>query len=70
MIEKKIMMMDLFTLLRYDITCAINPASISISAMVRVDIVNPDGTTSSETTKDGLEDHLLNGMQQLKNLLV
>jgi hypothetical protein len=49
---------NVFTLLKFDIKDFINPSSIKCSALTRFDITINE-VVSSLTTKDDLEDHLL-----------
>jgi hypothetical protein len=49
----------LFLVLLCDIKGAINPASIIRSPMTRIDVTIEDGSTIDKTTKEGIEEHLL-----------
>jgi hypothetical protein len=49
----------MFSILRFDIKGSINPESIIRSSMSRIDITQKDGSIVAETTKEGIELHLL-----------
>jgi hypothetical protein len=49
----------LFLILRRDIKGTINPASIIRSSISRIDVTLEDGAVAAETTKEGIELHLL-----------
>jgi nitrate reductase beta subunit len=49
----------IFLILRRDIKGAINPASIIRSPMASIDVTLEDGTVIAKTTKEGIEEHLL-----------
>jgi hypothetical protein len=49
----------MFSILIFDIKVSINPAIIIRTSMSRIDITRQDGSIMAETTKEGIERHLL-----------
>jgi hypothetical protein len=49
----------MLSVLYFDSKCSINAASVVRSSMSRIDITQQDGSTVAETTKEGIERHLL-----------